>query len=137
MGWRPQLNVVCNRCGKSHGLFGVCVSNSRRRQTLKPQLSFGKCPACKKPYGPGGALTHACAPKSDFGKRKKKYEQEQRAKARKARPTHDYTECSDAECKRSACVAYKSGVELGEQRGYANGWEQGYDRGAPDERNRK
>lgn len=132
MGWRPQLNVVCNRCGKAHGLFGVCVSNSRRRQTLKPQLSFGKCPTCKKPYGPGGALTHACAPKSDFGRRKKKFEQEQRAKARKARPTHDYTECSDAECKRSACVAYKAGVELGDERGYERGWELGYDRGVTD-----
>jgi hypothetical protein len=137
MGWRPQLNVICSRCGKDHGLFGVCVSNSRRRQTLKPQLSFGKCPKCRKRYDAGGQLTHHCAPKSDFGKRKKKFEQEQRDKARKARPKHDYTECSDTECKRSACVAYKSGAELGEQLGYARGWEQGYDRGVADTRDRK
>lgn len=100
--------------------------------TLKPQLSFGKCPTCKKAYGAGGQMTHACAPKSDFGRRKKKYEKEQRDKARKQRPTHDYTECSDGECKRSACVAYKSGVQLGDQRGFDRGWELGHARGAAD-----
>ena len=132
MGWRPQLNVVCGRCGKPSGLRHVCVSNSRRKQTLKPKLTFGKCPKCRKSYGPGGALTHDCAPRSDFGKRKKQFEKEQRDRARKAKPKHDYTECSDTECKRSLCVAFKSGQELGDQQGYMRGWQQGYDRGFPD-----
>ena len=138
MGWRPQLNVVCGRCGKPSGLLGhVCVSNSRRKQTLKPKLSFGSCPKCRKRYDAGGQLTHVCAPKSDFGKRKKKYEKEQRDKARKARPKHDYTNCPDQECKRSLCVAYKTGLQLGDEQGYSRGWEQGYDRGAADGRDRK
>ena len=132
MGWRPQLNVICNRCGKAHGLLGTCYSNSTRKPTLKPQLSFGKCPACRRPYGPGGALTHACAPRSDFRKRRRQFEKEQRDKARKARPKHDYTECSDAECKRSLCVAYKTGFQLGDEAGYGRGWDQGYDRGVAD-----
>jgi hypothetical protein len=133
MGWRPQLNVVCGRCGRPSALLGhVCVSNSRRPMTLKPRVSFDKCPACRKPYGPGGQLTHVCAPKSDFGRRRKKYEKEQRDKARKARPKHDYSECGDRECKRSLCVAYKAGADLGEQRGYDQGWEQGHDRGVAD-----
>jgi len=135
MGWRPQLNVVCGRCGKPSGLLGhVCVSNSRRKQTLKPKLTFGSCPKCRKRYDAGGQLTHVCAPKSDFGKRRKQYEKEQREKARKARPKHDYTNCPESECKRSLCVAYKSGLELGDQEGYARGWEQGYDRGVADAR---
>jgi hypothetical protein len=133
MGWRPQLNVVCGRCGKPSGLRHVCVSNSRRRQTLAPKLTFGKCPKCKKPYGTGGPLTHDCAPKSDFVKRKSKFTKEQkareRAQARKARPKHDYTECSDAGCKRALCVAHKSGRQIGDEQGYRRGWEQGYDRG--------
>lgn len=132
MGWRPQLNVVCGRCGKPSGLRHVCVSNSRRKQTLKPKLTFGKCPKCKKSYDAGGALTHHCAPRSDFGKRRRQFEKEQREKARKGRPTHDYTECSDGQCKRPLCVAYKAGRELGDQEGYARGWQQGYDRGFPD-----
>ena len=128
MGWRPQLNVVCGRCGKPSGLIGhVCVSNSRRRQTLKPKLTFGRCPECKKPYCANPAL-HVCAPRSDFKKRKKQFEKEQRDKARKARPKHDYTECSDNECKRSLCVAYKAGIQLGDERG----WQRGYDCGQAD-----
>ena len=137
MGWRPQLNAICTRCGKPRGFGHVCVSNSTRKQSIKPKLSFGSCPKCRKRYDAGGPLTHVCAPKSDFGKRRKQYEQEQRDKARKARPKHDYTNCPDRECKKSLCVAYKSGQELGDQEGYARGWEQGYDRGVADTRNRK
>lgn len=131
MRWRPQLNVVCGRCGQPSGLRHVCVSNSPRKQTLKPKLSFGTCPRCRKPYD-ANPLAHLCAPRSDFGKRRKRYEREQRERARKARPKHDYTECSDAECKRSLCVAYKAGVQLGDEAGYARGWEQGHDRGVAD-----
>jgi Zn-finger nucleic acid-binding protein len=135
MGWRPKLNVVCGRCGKPTGLRHVCVSNSRKPMTTKLKVSFGKCPKCKKVYGANPAL-HVCTPRSDFKKRKKTFEQEQarreREKARKARPKHDYTECSDEACKRSLCVAFKGGQELGDAQGHARGWQQGYDRGFPD-----
>lgn len=133
MGWRPQLNVVCGRCGKPRGLTHDCVSNSRRRQTVKPRLSFGKCPKCKKPYG-GNPLGHVCAPASDFRKRKKAFEKEQRARARKKRQAqaHDYQACADNDCKRPVCVAYKTGWKGGGEAGYQRGWQQGYDRGFPD-----
>jgi len=135
MGWRPKLNVVCGRCGKPTGFRHVCVSNSRRPMTTKLKVSFGKCPKCKKTYGANPAL-HVCAPKSDFKKRKKAFEAEQakreREAKRKGRPKHDYQECSDAECKRPLCVAYKSGREQGDLEGYDRGWHQGYDRGFPD-----
>lgn len=136
MGWRPRLNVLCGRCRKPSGLFHVCVSNSTRKQALKPKLTFGKCPKCRKSYSAGGALTHVCAPKSDFKKRKSQFEKEQKARAReksrKNRPKHDYTECSDAECKRSLCVAYKSGVALGDEQGFERGWDRGHARGVAD-----
>lgn len=133
MGWRPQLNAVCTRCGKAHGLFGVCYSNSARPQRIRIKASFGKCPKCKRMYGAAGPVAHRCAPKSDFGKRKKQFEREQaaaeRERRRKARPKHDYTECSDRECKRSVCVAFKKGVEVGDERGYKRGWRLGHARG--------
>jgi hypothetical protein len=44
MSWRLHLNVVCGRCGKPRGLMHECVSNSRRKQTIRPQLTFGTCP---------------------------------------------------------------------------------------------
>jgi hypothetical protein len=129
MGWRPQLNMVCGRCGRPRGVTGhVCVSRRKGKPSLKPQLGFGTCPKCRKRYG-ANPLLHTCEQKSDFRKRKAEFEKAQRDKARKAKPKHDYTECSDAECKRVTCTAYKSGRELGDQEGYARGWEQGYDRG--------
>jgi hypothetical protein len=133
MSWRPQLNVVCGRCGKPRGLTHDCVSNSRRRQAIRPRLSFGKCPKCKKAYQ-GNPLTHVCAPKSDFRQRKKAYEKEQRARARKKRQqqAHDYQSCADNDCKRALCVAYKTGWQQGDEAGYQRGWQQGYDRGFPD-----
>lgn len=130
MSWRPQLNVVCGRCGKPCGLTHDCVSNSRRKQTVKPRLSFGTCPKCRKPYG-SNPLTHTCAIKSDFRKRKRQFEKEQREKARKKRrqQKHDYLACSDNECKRPLCVAYKTGWKAGDEAGYERGWSQGHDAG--------
>jgi len=132
MGWRPQLNIICGRCGKPTGLRHVCVSGSRKRQTMKLKVSFGKCPKCKKTYGANPAL-HVCAPRSDFKRRRGAFDREQakreREKKRRARPAHDYTECSDQECKRSLCVAFKAGRALGDEEGLERGWQQGYARG--------
>jgi flagellar biosynthesis/type III secretory pathway protein FliH len=110
----------------------TCVSRRGGKPSLKPQLAFGTCPKCRKRYG-ANPLLHVCEVKSDFRKRKAEYEKKQREaareKARKEKPRHDYTECSNRECKRSLCVAYKAGIEKGEQRGIERGWQAGYDRG--------
>lgn len=134
MALKPRLNMVCGRCGKPRGLRHVCVSNSRRKATIRTQLSWGKCPRCRKPYG--NPLTHECAPKSDFKQRRAAYEKRQReaakAKARaereaarKQQPKHDYTFCRDKECPKPLCKAFKTGYQLGDQDGYERGWEAG------------
>jgi hypothetical protein len=125
MSLRPQLNVLCGRCGKPRGLFHDCVSNSRRRQTLKPTVTFGKCPNCKKTIT--NPLTHTCAPRSDFKRRKREHEKQQAKRpAKRRQDSHDYTECSDNDCPRSRCVAYKKGFKAGDETGYKRGWEQCY-----------
>jgi hypothetical protein len=133
MGWRPQLNTFCTRCRKVHKPWGTCVTSSARPAGFRIKASFGKCPKCKRMYGAAGPVAHRCAPKSDFGRRKKQFEREQaaaeRERRKKARPKHDYTECSDNECKRSLCVAYKKGIEVGDERGYKRGWRLGHARG--------
>jgi hypothetical protein len=133
MSWRPQLNVVCGRCGKPRGLGHVCVSNSKRKPAMKPKLSFGTCPKCRKPYE-GNPLGHNCAPESGFRRRKAKFEKEQRDAARKKRQqqAHDYTACPDGSCKRALCVAYKTGWADGDQAGYDRGWQQGHEAGHKD-----
>ncbi len=69
-----RLRVTCGRCGQDRELIGhVCVIRSGRaaRRSSAPKLSldFGKCGTCHKPVG--NPLTHVCAPRSDFRKRKR------------------------------------------------------------------
>jgi hypothetical protein len=129
MTWKPQLNVVCSRCGKPRGLTHTCFSNSRRTATIKPSISFGKCPTCRKPIG--NPLTHVCAPKSDFKARKKRAAKQQKArdreKARKKRlaEQHPYESCRDDQCKRPMCVAYRTGWHEGETAGFDAGFQAG------------
>lgn len=98
----------------------------------KPKLGFGACPRCRKRFG-ANALLHVCNKPSDFKKRRAEHEKRERdkarEKARQERPKHDYLECSNRECKRPTCVAYKAGIEEGENRGWSRGWQMGYDRG--------
>ena len=120
MTWTPQLNVVCGRCGKPRGLLRHdCFSNSRRKATIVPELSFGKCPKCKKPVG--NPLTHTCHPRSDFKRRK--------ARAARQAEKHDYQACSDKDCPRPLCVAYKTGDKAGYERGYDDGFGAGFGAG--------
>jgi hypothetical protein len=107
------------------------VSSSRRKQTIKPALTFGTCPKCKRPQG--NPLTHTCQPRSDFRRRKAAYDKQQRAAARKkrAKQAHDYQACTDNECARPLCVAYKTGYLTGTSDGYERGWRVGYDNGFP------
>jgi flagellar biosynthesis/type III secretory pathway protein FliH len=130
MAWRPRLNVVCGRCGRPReGLRHVCRSNSSRRATVKPELSFGKCGKCKKTVT--NPLTHTCHPKSDFGKRKAAAARQEKARARKKRQQdkHDYQSCTDRDCQRPLCVAFKAGRQAGYQQGYEDGYETGFGAG--------
>ena len=121
MGLRPQLNIMCQRCKKPRGLRHVCVSNSTRKAAFKPVLSFGTCPKCKKPVA--NPLMHVCAPKSDFRKRRAKAERERKARDRKKRQAerHDYTACTDQECTRPTCKAYREGRATGRDEGFEEG----------------
>ena len=136
MAWTPQLNVVCSRCGKPRGLAHTCFSSSTKKATAKPVLSFGKCEKCKRPVG--NPLTHTCRPKSDFRQRRREHEKAEKADARKAaakkrqQNAHDYQACSDKDCAKPLCVAFKRGYQLGDREGYDRGWQAGYDRGFPD-----
>lgn len=123
---RPRLVVTCARCGKSRtGLRHDCVSNSSSRATVKPSISFGKCPKCKKTVG--NPLTHVCAPKSDFKARKRKAAKREKAKQAEQ---HPFESCRDSDCKRPQCVAYRTGWHEGHIQGFDEGYEAGYAAGA-------
>lgn len=50
------------------------------------------------------------------------------ASPRPRRPSHDYQSCSDQDCQRPVCVAFKEGY----RDGHRDGYKQGYDKGFPD-----
>ena len=136
MGWSPRLNTICAACGRPREMLGhVCVNPRSRRRGVRFKVTFGTCPRCNRKYA-GDPLTHVCAPRSDFKKRKAEFDKEQarRERQKNKKPPHDYIECSDPECKRSRCVAYKAGRALGDEEGYARGWDHGYQRGLRDGR---
>jgi hypothetical protein len=154
VAWTPQLNITCGRCGKPRGLKHVCVSSSKRKATVKAGWSFGQCPKCRKTIT--NPLAHTCRPKSDFKRRRgaasKQEAKEKRAQSASiakvgrsrqhgpAKAKHDYQACTDKDCERPLCVAYKTGYKTGHfdgyEEGYATGWDRGYragyNRGFPD-----
>jgi hypothetical protein len=131
---RPRLVITCGRCGQPReGLRHVCVSNSKRRATLKPAVDLGKCGKCKKPLG--NPLTHVCAPRSDFRARKaraaKREKAREREKARKKRQAeaHPPESCRDDDCPRPYCKTYKAGFRAGYEQGFSDGFGAGFDAG--------
>jgi len=128
MGWIPRPMTICTRCRKQRGLIHHCPSTSSRQARTRVVWRYPNCPRCKKPVK--SPLSHVCrSPRGDFSRRRAEFEREQREKARAAaraerekngRPSHDYHSCSDAECKRATCVAFKEGRAIGTE----EGWEQ-------------
>lgn len=129
----PRLSVICGRCGHPReGIRHVCFASGRgaqRNATPKLKHDFGKCPDCGKVIG--NPLTHVCSNKGHFRRRKAKYEREQTAKARSKRQAdrHDYQTCKDDDCKRPACVAYKTGWQDGYKAGFDEGFAAGFGAG--------
>lgn len=122
MTLKPLLQPVCGRCGKRReGIRHVCRSNSSRRATVTLKFSFGKCSKCNKDVT--NPLTHNCRPKSDFKKRKAAAGKKPRAEK------HDYQSCSDKDCQRSLCVAFRTGYKTGEADGFDRGWVAGFPAG--------
>ncbi len=56
--------------------------------------------------------------------------------ARPRRPPHEYQSCTDQDCQRPVCVAFKEGYRDGHrdgyQQGFEQGWQQGYAKGYAD-----
>lgn len=130
-----RLKVTCGRCGQERQLVGhVCAVSSgraaRRSATPKLKLDFGKCPKCKKRIT--NPLTHVCAPKSDFKRRKRKAEQAKAKPKKQPRDQHDYQLCRDDTCRRPMCTAFKVGYRRGYQEGFKDGYRLGYEQGYAD-----
>lgn len=133
----------CGNCGKPCNPFAahVCNGNRKSRTRLSPTVSLGNCPHCGKPRG--NPLTHTCTIRTDFKasqraterkaaaeRKKAKAAEKRKAPARPARPAHDYRTCTDRDCRRYACLAWKEAFQEGRTTGLDDGWDIGYDAAA-------
>lgn len=127
--------VICGRCGKPRGLFHTCVYRIGRRRGKTRIRVRAACGSCGRRMG--NPLRHVCTTRTDFRKRRnaakraaetarrrakrKAATERKRARARARRkvpraapkPRHDYQACREPDCQRSACVAWREGVEEG------------------------
>ncbi len=83
------------------------------------KLTVVTCGTCGKPRG----LRHACVTsatspaqrRKDAAARRKTAEKARRDAARKPRPPrqprHDYRTCTDEDCARYGCIAYREGID--------------------------
>lgn len=143
MGLKIQV-IKCGRCGKPRGLAHTCITRMDRKRKrgktkIKPRVT-ATCRRCGKPRG----LNHTCVIRTDFKKRKAAAERQRRkaeaAAKRKAaaqrrrttnqataRQRHDYRTCTDTDCGRYACLAWKEALAEGHAAGLRDGYEQGYE----------
>jgi hypothetical protein len=78
---RARLTLwSCGRCGKPRGLHHACTGRRKGRDRIGPRLSF-TCPSCGKSVP--NLLTHTCAARSDFARRKAAQARAVKAAARK------------------------------------------------------
>lgn len=144
MGLKIQV-IKCGRCGKPRGLIHTCVTRMDRKRKpgktkIKPRVT-ATCRRCGRSYT--NPLKHTCVIRTDFKKRKAAAERQRRAAAkrkaaaerrRRKAPTaprqqHDYRTCTDTDCRRYACVAWKEALAEGHATGLRDGYEQGYEAG--------
>lgn len=71
---------TCGQCRKPRGLHHVCTGGRKGRDRIRLTVSV-KCPRCGKPAL--NPLTHTCATRSDFQKRKAAQERQRKAAVRK------------------------------------------------------
>ncbi len=141
VAWTPQLNIICGRCGKPRGLRHVCVSNrATRKATVKAAVvvrAVPEVPASRSRQPADPRLppeVRLQAPPHRHGKRKAdqaKARGQGEARRRRPGPKHDYQACTDGDCQRPLCVAFKTGYKTGHHDGYEQGSAPATTRGFP------
>lgn len=111
---RPRLAVTCGRCGKPRGVSHTCVTRTdfaKRRRQAEAQRK--KRAAAEKRRAKRAA---AAQRKKEAAARRRAAAKARKAAAKTAprrprSPAHDYLTCTDPECTRYGCEAYRRGTE--------------------------
>ena len=109
---RPQNPVTweCPSCGKSRGLRHTCAPKSdfkarRRRQATAERQRKRKAVRARQ----AARRRQAAAERRARAKARKQAARTRRPRPRQ--PQHDYATCTDKDCMRHPCLAYRQGIE--------------------------
>ncbi len=72
----------CGKCGKPRGRYHVCSGSRKGRDKLRLKAGF-TCGTCKRTVS--NPFTHTCGVRSDWAKRKRSAERQEKAKATRDR----------------------------------------------------
>jgi len=107
---QAPVQWVCSRCGKSRGLRHTCGNRGDFKARKR-----------KKKTADRQRQRKATRERQAARRRQAKVERLARAKARTAaartrqprprQPQHDYATCTDKDCQRHPCLAYRQGIE--------------------------
>lgn len=139
----PRLAFTCPSCGKSTGnlLTHTCSQPSDFRRRRAAQARSVKTEARRRKRRAAAARKRARLrerKRAAAERRRRQRADAASARARAARSRthdknrHEYADCSDDTCGRSACRIYREGAETGRAEGRAEGYAEGYAEGMSD-----
>jgi hypothetical protein len=137
---RPRLSLPCPSCGKTTAslLTHTCTSGSdfTRRRAAHARAEKAEARRRKRRAAAARKRARLRERKKQAADRRKRLRAEAaaaRARAGRSRShdknRHEYADCRDEDCGRSACRIYREGIATGEAQGEARGYADGYAEG--------
>lgn len=109
---RPQSPVtwVCGTCGRQRGLSHTCRQRSDFRARRRKQATAERQRKRKAVRQRQAARRRQAAAERRARARARK-QAARTSRPRPPRPQHDYATCTDRDCSRHPCLAYRQGIE--------------------------
>ena len=118
---QPRVTLTCTDCGKKRGLRHTCHPRSDFKARSRQQATAERQRKRKAARARQAAKRKATRERQAARRRQAAAERRAREKARRAaaktrkprprQPQHDYATCTDKDCTRHPCLAYRQGLE--------------------------
>jgi len=107
---QPRVTLTCTTCGKQRGIRHTCAPKSDFK-ARKRKAATAERRAKRK-----ATRERQAARRRQAAAERRARERARKAEARKCRPRprqpqHDYATCTDKDCTRHPCLAYRQGLE--------------------------
>jgi hypothetical protein len=107
---QPRVTLTCTTCGKRRGIRHDCRPKSDFKARKRKQATAGRQRKRKAVRTRQAARRkQAAAERRARAKARKQAARTRRPRPRQ--PQHDYATCTDKDCTRHPCLAYRQGIE--------------------------